>query len=149
MADKPIQQQFVRKQASDITDGDIEKVVDKSEEIKRRFGSRGPLRRFIDDGRLLVSMVRDYWSRRYRQVPIGTIGAAVFTLLYVLDPLDLMPDMLPIIGQIDDAAVVAACLVLLEHDLRTYATWTQSQAVKPVRELPPPSAESSGSGKPQ
>jgi uncharacterized membrane protein YkvA (DUF1232 family) len=72
-------------------------------------------------------MVRDYWGRKYRQIPYGTVAAAAFTLIYVLNPLDLVPDVLPIIGQVDDAAVVAACLMLVQQDLRTYRQWKLAQ----------------------
>ncbi len=111
-------------EAKDVGGAEIEKVVEHSEEIKKRF-TGGPLRRFVDDGQLLVSLVRDYWVKVYRQVPYGTLAAVVFTLIYVFNPLDLMPDVLPIVGQIDDAAVVAGCLMLVEHDLYTYQQWKQ------------------------
>ncbi len=35
----------------------------------------------------------------------------VFILLYVLSPLDIFPDDIPLIGQIDDAGVVLAELI--------------------------------------
>ena len=114
---------LVRQGAEKITEKDIERVVVKSEEIQRKFYSRGPLRRFVEDGRLLIALVRDYWARTYRRVPFGIIGAAAFTLIYVLNPLDLVPDVLPIIGQIDDAAVVGACLLMIERDLLAYSKW--------------------------
>jgi uncharacterized membrane protein YkvA (DUF1232 family) len=44
-------------------------------------------------------------------------------LLYVLNPLDLIPDFLPLVGQIDDAAVVAACLLMVRQDLHKYKKW--------------------------
>lgn len=120
-------EELVTEGAQRVADKDVETVVSKSEEIKRRFGAGGPLHRFVEDGQLLIGMVRDYWSRSYRQVPFGTVAAAVFTLIYVLNPLDLIPDFLPIIGQVDDAAVVAGCLVLIEQDLRAYRKWKQAQ----------------------
>ncbi len=138
MGELPNDLGFVEQGARKITGREIETVVQKSDEIEKRFRNWGPLQRFVDDGRLLVSAVRDYWAGRYRRFPMGTVGAIAFTLLYVFDPLDLVPDVLPIIGQIDDAAVVAACLFLVENDLRTYAVWKQSRKTPP--ELPPPDA---------
>lgn len=132
MADDGFEQGLIKAGAQKVSDQDIKKVVDKSEEIQRRFSSGGPLRRFVDDGRLLVAAVRDYWSGRYRRLPVGTIGAMAFTLLYVLNPLDVFPDVLPIVGQIDDAAVVAGCLLLVEHDLRGYAQWKLQQIARPA-----------------
>ncbi len=118
---------LVKQGAEHITEKDVGKVVARSDEIQRKFGAGGPLGRFVDDGRLLIGMVKDYWARKYRQIPFGTVAAAAFTLIYVLNPLDLIPDVLPVIGQVDDAAVVAGCLLLIEQDLRAYRKWRQGQ----------------------
>jgi uncharacterized membrane protein YkvA (DUF1232 family) len=61
----------------------------------------------------------------YRRVPYGVIASIVFTLIYVLNPFDLVPDMLPVIGQMDDVAVLGACLILVEQDLHKYKDWKQ------------------------
>jgi len=127
MLKKP-DEEFVKEGAEKVTDREVEKVVVKSEDIKKKFQSGGPLNRFIEDGKLLISIVKDYWSRAYRQVPYGTIAASAFTLIYVLNPLDLVPDVLPVIGQVDDVAVVSACLLLLEHDLHKYKDWKNSRS---------------------
>jgi uncharacterized membrane protein YkvA (DUF1232 family) len=122
MVDKP-SEEFVKDGAENITEKDIEKVVDKSEEIKKKFISSGPLARFVEDGQLLLSIVKDYWSGAYRKIPYGTVTSIVFSLIYVLNPFDLVPDMLPLIGQVDDVAVISACLLLIEHDLQSYKDW--------------------------
>jgi uncharacterized membrane protein YkvA (DUF1232 family) len=120
-------EEFVKDGAQNVTEKDVEKVINKSEEIQRKFSARGPLARFIEDGRLLIAIVRDYWSRAYRQVPYGVIASIVFTLIYVLNPFDLMPDMLPVIGQLDDVAVMGACLIMVEQDLQKYKAWKEGQ----------------------
>ena len=86
-------------------------------------GETGPLGRFLSDGKLMLSIVRDYVRGSYRQVPWWSVAAVTAALLYVLNPLDLVPDFLPGFGYIDDAAVVAACLRLVEKDLRKYREW--------------------------
>jgi uncharacterized membrane protein YkvA (DUF1232 family) len=114
---------IVQKEAKHITEQDVEKVLAKSEEIRKRFETGGPLGKFVDDFKLLIAVVKDYWSGRYRKIPFWTIAAIVAALLYVLNPLDLIPDFIPIVGQIDDAAVVAACLLLIRQDLQRYKKW--------------------------
>ena len=122
------EQKMIETGAEKVTDKDLAKVVSKSDDIKKKFTSGGPLHRFIEDGQLLLSVIKDYRSGAFRKIPFGTIAAIVFTLVYVLNPFDLIPDFIPIIGQIDDAAVVAACLILVEHDLQTYKLWKQDQS---------------------
>jgi len=120
-------EEFVKEGAEKITEKDIEKVVEKSEEIEEKFKARGPLKRFIEDYRVLKELIRDYRGGRYRQALYGTIAAAVFALLYVFNPLDLLPDVLPIIGVLDDASVITACLMLIERDLGKYRNWKVRQ----------------------
>lgn len=121
-------EEFVKEGAEKMTEKDIEKVVDKSDEIKEKFVSRGPLKRFIEDGKLLIALIKDYRASRYRQVPYGIIAAAVFALLYVFNPFDLVPDVLPFVGAVDDATVIGACLLMMEKDLNKFRNWKEGQA---------------------
>jgi uncharacterized membrane protein YkvA (DUF1232 family) len=57
------------------------------------------------------------------------MAAIVAALLYVLSPIDLLPDFIPIVGYVDDALVVAACLALVEQDLINYKEWKKQQAL--------------------
>lgn len=126
MLNKP-DEEFVTQGAKKVTDKDVEKVVNKSEEIKQKFFSSGPLSRFIEDAKLLIAIVKDYWAGKYKQIPYGAIASIVFSLIYVFNPFDLMPDMLPLIGQVDDVAVMGACLLLVEQDLHKYKGWKIDQ----------------------
>lgn len=122
-----IDEDFVKQRAEEVTDDDINEVFEKADEIKDKFRKGGPLGRFLEDVKLLIAIVKDYWHGRYREIPFNSIGAIVFTLLYVLNPFDLIPDAIPVIGYIDDAAVVAICLNLVEQDLQDYKVWKESQ----------------------
>ena len=125
MEDNKVGEELIKQGAPKMTEKDIVKVVDKSQEIQKKFSARGPLQRFVEDGRLLLAVIKDYWSGAYRKLPWGTVAAIAFTLIYVFDPFDLVPDVLPIIGEVDDAAVFAACLFLVERDLLAYKQWKQ------------------------
>ena len=122
-----LSEEIVKDGAQNVTQRDIQKVISRSEELQRKFSARGPLARFVEDGKLLMSIVKDYWAGAYRQVPYGVIASSVFTLIYVLNPFDMVPDVLPLIGQLDDVAVLGACLLMVEHDLHTYKDWKLGQ----------------------
>jgi uncharacterized membrane protein YkvA (DUF1232 family) len=125
MDDEKLAEELIKQGSPKMGEKDLVKVVDKSEEIQKKFSSHGPLQRFLEDGRLLLAAVKDYWSGAYRTWPWGTMAAVVFTLIYVFEPFDLIPDVLPIIGEVDDVAVLAACLFLVERDLLIYKQWKQ------------------------
>jgi len=120
-------EEFVKEGAEKVTQKDIETVVEKSEEINKRFSSKGPLKRFIEDGKVLTALIKDWRAGKYRQAMYGTIAAVAFALIYVFNPFDIVPDVLPFIGAVDDAAVIGACLMLVERDLRQYRGWKEHQ----------------------
>ena len=47
-----------------------------------------------------------YWLIRQRDVPILTKIIPIATLLYTIAPVDIVPDVLPVLGQMDDLAVI-------------------------------------------
>ena len=123
MKTKGPDEEYIKKGAEKISDQDFEKVLKRQEEIKNKFEANGPLARFIEDGKILFSLVRDYWEKRYREIPYWAISAVVFSLLYVFNPVDLVPDFIPFFGFVDDGLIVALCLKMIETDLHKYRDW--------------------------
>lgn len=111
-----------------ITDKDIEKVLSKEKEIEDKVKGAGPLREYIDAVKSMFALVRAYWSGEYREIPWFTIAAIAAALLYVFSPIDLIPDVIPVIGMVDDALVVAACLKLVKQDLADFEAWRAAKA---------------------
>lgn len=122
---RTIDTNFVEKGSRSVGEDDVQRVVEKADTIEQRFSKEGPLGRLVDDGQLLLALVKDYWRREYRHIPYWTLAAVTFTLLYVANPLDLVPDVLPGVGLIDDAAVLSVCLLMIEQDLHDYKAWKQ------------------------
>ena len=124
-ARKKVDRKFIESGASQVTQDDIQKVIARSDDIEKKFKSSGKLGRLIDDFQVLISLVRDYWAGNYREIPWWAISAVVFALLYVLSPVDLIPDFIPVIGLVDDAFVVSMCLLMIEKELEKYRYWKE------------------------
>ena len=109
----------------DCTEEDVNKVLENRGATEAKAQS-GPLAEFIDDIRTFFEMVGDYFSGDYTEVPFGTIAGIIGTLLYVLSPIDLIPDFIPFLGLLDDAAMVGFCLSFVRSDIDRYREWKEA-----------------------
>lgn len=108
-----------------VNRADLEALLERQKAIEEKVKGSGKLQRFSADIKLMFSMIRDYWNGSYRNVPWKSIAAMAGALLYVMNPLDFIPDLIMGIGFVDDVGVVALCLKLVESDLHKYAAWKE------------------------
>lgn len=74
---------------------------------------------------IMVSLIKSFTKKEYTDIPIGSIIAIISALIYFVSPIDLVPDSIPFLGYIDDAAVVAICWKLVESDVKEYVKWRE------------------------
>lgn len=77
----------------------------------------------LSDVPLLVSLVKSYINGEYKEIPYNSIVAVIATLLYVISPIDIIPDVIPVVGFADDAMAVAFCIKMIHDDLEKYKAW--------------------------
>lgn len=83
----------------------------------------GLLSRLFQDLKLLFPLIKDYWKGTYRDVSVKSVVILLIALAYILSPIDLIPDYIIGLGQIDDAVILGFSLYFLEKDLRKYKEW--------------------------
>lgn len=108
-------------------DATIAKVLKNERDIDKKMSGQKALKALLEHGRLLLSMIKDYFTGDYREVPYWAIGAAALALVYVLSPIDAIPDIIPGLGYLDDATVLAFCLKLVESELERYKEWKKTR----------------------
>ena len=77
--------------------------------------------------RALFRMLRDTARGRYRPATM-TVVSAVAVILYILSPIDLIPDFLLGIGLLDDAAFFMWMLGKIRGELDRFVEWEQAGA---------------------
>lgn len=90
----------------------------------------------IDDVTCMVLLVDSYIKKEYRDIPVGTIISIVGALIYVVSPIDLIPDVVPVIGFMDDAVVITLVLGLgVSKDLKKYRKWRDGKRGEAIDRL--------------
>ena len=78
------------------------------------------------DVKTFFPMVWAILRRRYK-MPWGTLCWALLCAVYVLSPVDALPDVLPILGITDDGAFIVLVLTMLHKDLAAFRQYRKEQ----------------------
>ena len=78
---------------------------------------------------VLGRLIRAYALGEYREVPWKTILLIVAAVLYFINPLDLVPDLVPLTGLTDDFAVLVWVYNSVSNEVEKFVAW-ERQKVK-------------------
>ncbi|HFE63916.1 MAG TPA: DUF1232 domain-containing protein [Caldithrix sp.] len=92
----------------------IQRAVEKAERQK------GKITDFWQDLQVLIRMVRSYFKKEYTNIPWKTIIFALAAIIYFLNPFDAVPDVIPGVGFLDDATVIAFVISALKDELEKF-----------------------------
>ncbi len=114
---------ILKEKTRNIRDIDIEDLLKKEYQVKDKILTNSGLKEYLTQVKQMFALVKAYWQGEYREIPRYTIAAIAATLLYVLMPLDLLPDFIPGVGLIDDALMIILCLRWIKNDLQAFEEW--------------------------
>ena len=76
---------------------------------------------------LMIAMVKSYINGSYKDVSPKVIASLVAAFLYLVKRKDLIPDNIPLVGHVDDLAVLGVALKICEPELKAFAAWRDGQ----------------------
>jgi len=82
----------------------------------------------LSDLPLMIAMVKAWIKKEYTVVSPKVIACLVGAALYLIKRKDLISDSIPIVGHIDDLAVMGLALKLSEKELQAFSEWRKTQA---------------------
>lgn len=98
----------------------LDRAVKKAKSYER---NRGPLAEVWSYLTALFRLLRAYIRGDYRDIPWGSIVLVIVAIIYFVSPVDLIPDIIPVIGLTDDAAVIAFVVAQIKADLDNFLAW--------------------------
>ena len=102
-----IDEEFVKNQSQNIDEKDFERLDGKKKRL-RKIMNLSVFVKQKEKLKLLFDLVQQYRKGTYKSIPWRSISAIVFTLLYIVNPFDIVPDVLPFFGYMDDLSVFLA-----------------------------------------
>lgn len=81
--------------------------------------------KLLKDFQLLVRLLKASVSGAYTGLSVHKLVTIVAAMLYLISPLDAIPDFIPVVGYVDDAAVIAWVLNSIAEELKDFKSWEQ------------------------
>ncbi|MEG1616112.1 MAG: DUF1232 domain-containing protein [Bacteroidales bacterium] len=100
----------------------MRELIDSATQLTSRKG----LEQVRENLLLLVGYLRDVASGKYKNYHAADLLLIVSALVYVVSPLDLIPDFLLIMGWTDDISIIAFALRKAWKEIDQYKQWRQS-----------------------
>ncbi len=78
----------------------------------------------------LARMLRAWMKGDYKNISTKSMIAVVAALIYFVNPLDFIPDFIPIIGQLDDIFILSYLIKTLNKEIERFMVWERAQDLK-------------------
>jgi uncharacterized membrane protein YkvA (DUF1232 family) len=91
--------------------------------LNKAYQHREQIEKVWYDLMSLIRMIRAWARGEYKRLPRKSILMAIAAIIYFLNPLDLVPDFIPGVGYLDDAAVITFVIVSIRQDILKFLEW--------------------------
>ena len=117
----------INKRAEGMSSEDIGETIGKEKDAERKTKANSFLQQYWQDIKTSFALLKDWYMGNYTRIPFRMVASIAGAMLYLVSPLDVVPDWVPFGGLLDDALVLAAIFALSRRDLDEYADWAGRQ----------------------
>ena len=98
-----------------LTEDDISKAEGKADNLSDKTG----------DFKMLLQMAKDTFAGKYK-MSAWNMSVIVGTIVYVISPIDAIPDVIPVLGWLDDVTIVGYAIKSLAEEIKKYKEFAQA-----------------------
>lgn len=115
-----------KKKASKVLD-DNERLKTLLRKAKEKAAQNNiKLKGVWSDFQTLLRFLQAWRRREYKEISWRTLLYSTAAVLYFVNPFDLIPDIVPLTGLVDDFAVITFALNAIQKDLLVFKKWEQT-----------------------
>jgi len=98
-----------------------------TEKAQDKARDPGPLAGVWEHLTALIRLLRAYARGEYKEIPWGSMVLIVAAIIYFVNPFDLIPDVIPFVGYVDDALVIGFVIRQIRTELDRFREWEARQ----------------------
>ncbi|MFY0607459.1 MAG: DUF1232 domain-containing protein [Cyclobacteriaceae bacterium] len=80
---------------------------------------------FVNQVLIVVRMIKAHYNKEYTAFSATTILSLVFSMVYFITPIDLIPDFIPALGLTDDISLFYFIFKNLAEDISAFKDWEE------------------------
>ncbi len=104
----------------------VSKKIQQAKKIFERLKNFPRLEKLSNNIVVFCDLLSDYLDGTYPNLPLATIVTVLASLLYLILPIDVIPDFAPFVGYLDDASVLAFVYNAVQNDITEYLEWKRN-----------------------
>lgn len=115
---------YLREKTEQLAPADLQSMLGQADALRQRLADECSAHpRMQRQGDLALRVVGDHAAGVCPQIPYYTVSLLAVALLYFADPLDVIPDWIPVVGTSDDALIFELAFQLGQPGVERYCTW--------------------------
>jgi len=86
------------------------------------------IREIAADLQIILRLIKVWLAGGYKDISTKSIVILIGAILYFLNPFDAIPDTIPVLGYVDDVAVVGWIVKTLKDEIEKFRVWESARA---------------------
>lgn len=112
-------------QNAEATLDDKEKLSSLLKKLKQKMKSLPMVGSVLANVPTMFKLLNSYLKEEYIDIPRKQLVIIVSAISYLISPIDLVPDFIPVVGLMDDMAIVSMCIKATQSELEKYLAWRE------------------------
>ena len=108
---------------------DSEKLSLLLKKLKQKMKSLPMVGSVLANVPTMFKLLNSYLKGDYTDIPRKELVIIVSAVSYLVSPIDLVPDFIPVVGLMDDMAIISICIKATQCELEKYLVWREQNGL--------------------